>query len=101
MRRNEVILEYLNEQLKNIDEKLIIHLFNRGYKFNQHYYLKLLNERMLGGDTFYFDKDFYIRRLDIIMKYKNEYKKKLLTKLKSNKNIEICDDILGLIVDFI
>ena len=87
--------------IANIDEKLIIHLFNRGDKFNQHYYLKLLNERMLGGDTFYFDEDFYIRRLDTILKYKNQYKKKLLAKLKTNKNIEICDDILGLIVDFI
>jgi hypothetical protein len=26
MRRNEVILEHLNEQLKNIDEKLIKHI---------------------------------------------------------------------------
>ena len=104
-----------------IDESMVMHLFNNGYKFDENKFLEYKKDNrysLYSSDvTFYYfyqlgpgpeenrisehKDDKLDKRFDYIMKCKKQYKQNLYNNLKRNNRIEICDDILKLVIDFL
>ena len=83
----------------HIKESLIPHLFELGYKFNENKYTEYVyNNYILKSEKEDID---FPTKTETIINFKQQYKKNLLNKLKINKNIELSNDILKIIVDFI
>jgi hypothetical protein len=119
-----------------IDESMVMHLFNNGYKFDENKFLEYKKDNrysLYSSDvTFYYfyqelgvahselrriqtdstpgpeenrisehTDDKLDKRFNYIMKCKKQYKQNLYNNLKRNNRIEICDDILKLVIDFL